>query len=78
MAPFFTGVDTFEEILSMPPLEDRTRELCAKAVAANDDVALKKMITELRAAISEHINNARRKAAEVILMMAFKAVKRAA
>ena len=36
------------------PLEDRIRDLCLKAIAAEDDSELGSILTELRGALHEH------------------------
>jgi hypothetical protein len=51
---------------TVPATEDRIRELCHQALAANDDNALREVLPELRAAIKEHCHNERLKAAEEI------------
>jgi hypothetical protein len=48
------------------PLEDRIRELCLKAAAAQNETALDQVIPQLRAAIKEYIHETRIRAAEVI------------
>ena len=46
-----------------PRLEDRIRELCAKAVASDDaDADFPTVVAELRAAMHEHIENLRKNA----------------
>ena len=52
-------------VLRVPPtdLEDRIRELCAKAVAS-DDHDVQSVISELRSAMREHIQKVRRIAAQ--------------
>ena len=45
------------------PLEDRIRELCARAVASADvDADFPDLIADLRAAMHQHIENLRRNA----------------
>jgi hypothetical protein len=48
------------------PLEERIRELCAKAVAAQND---EQVIPQLRAAIKEYVHETRNRAAEIIPRM---------
>jgi hypothetical protein len=48
------------------PLEDRIRELCAQVLAAPDSASLSHLLTELKAAMSEHIHNMRLMAAKEI------------
>jgi hypothetical protein len=47
-------------------LEDRIRELCAKAVAAPESES-ESILSELRAMIHEHVNRARDLAVEAFL-----------
>jgi hypothetical protein len=57
----------FLQVLQMPsPLEDRMRELCGHAVAAQNDIALDRVIPQLQAAIREYIRETRTRASEVI------------
>jgi len=46
--------------------EERIRQLCAEAIAAQDDVALEKALSKLRAAIQVHIYSVRVMAATEI------------
>jgi len=39
--------------------EDRIRQRCREALAAQDDIALQKVLPHLQAAIAEHIRNMR-------------------
>ena len=39
----------------MTTSDDRIRQLCSEALAAQDDVALQKVLPNLQAAIAEHI-----------------------
>jgi hypothetical protein len=55
----------------------RIRQLCAEAVAAKDHAALHTVLSELQAAIKEHVHNARMTAAEEI-HIAFKPISDAA
>lgn len=48
----------------MPPSEERIRQLCNEAVSAADSAALNEVLTELRAALAEHIRSMRMMAAE--------------
>lgn len=49
-------------------LEDRIRDLCAQAIAADGGPELDVIIPELRRAIHEHIERLRKKAAEKLLI----------
>jgi hypothetical protein len=42
-----------------PRLEDKIQQLCNKAVAATEQVEMEEAITELRAALKEHIRRTR-------------------
>jgi hypothetical protein len=42
-----------------PRLEDKIQQLCNKAVAATEQAELEEAITELRAALKEHIRRTR-------------------
>jgi hypothetical protein len=59
------------------PLEDRVRELCVAAVAAQNGVALDQVLPQLQAAIKEYIQETRVRAVEVI-SRTFRADKEAA
>jgi hypothetical protein len=57
--------------------EERIRQLCAEALAAQNDVAVEKVLPELQAALEEHMQNARTMAPTEIPRV-FKRVKKAA
>jgi hypothetical protein len=46
--------------------EDRIRQLCSEALAAQDDAALGNILPHLQAAITEHIHNFRLIAAQEV------------
>jgi hypothetical protein len=48
------------------PTEEKIRNLCAQVLSAQDEIALKKAVAELRSAIHEHTQNTRSRAAEAI------------
>ena len=43
-----------------PRMEDRIRELCAKAISAKEGAEMEAALKELRAALSEHIQQLRK------------------
>jgi hypothetical protein len=55
-----------EGVLMPVPTEEKIRNLCAQVLSAQNEIALKKAVAELRAAIHEHIQNTRNRAAEAI------------
>lgn len=61
----------------MSVIEDRIRELCARAIAAQNEEALEKALSELNALIRVNIYNVRVMAAAEIPRL-FKAMKDAA
>jgi hypothetical protein len=48
------------------PTEEKIRSLRAQVLSAQNAIALKKAVSELRAAIHEHTQNTRNRAAEAI------------
>jgi uncharacterized coiled-coil protein SlyX len=49
-----------------PRLEDRIRELCAKAVALPESEELNEVLAELKSALSEHTERIRKMASEIV------------
>jgi hypothetical protein len=47
-------------------LEDRIRELCARVLSAQNDIALDRLIPQLQVAIKEYVQETRTRVAEVI------------
>jgi hypothetical protein len=58
--------DHFAGAKMLPPLEDYIRELCTQALAAQNDIALDRVLPQLQAAIREYILETRISAVQVI------------
>ena len=63
MASLRSSLLTSGHVFVMPQLDDRIRDLCAKAVVTNDSAELRKILKDLRAAIHEHTRRLRKLAA---------------
>jgi hypothetical protein len=50
----------------LPAQPDRIRELCELALASEDDAELQKIISELRSALRDHMDDVRARAAEAM------------